>query len=427
MATDDKISGMIFPADDKAKVSSNDSQTGFLATKLVAGANVTITENNNGANETLTIAAAGGVTGFTGSVNTAAPNNTVNASRLLVDVPTTNGDLVLQPKQQGAITAQLPDASTGGGNKRGLFALDLQLGPKAAAGNVASGVASTILGGQANTGSAAYACIIGGNANTVNGQYGAILSSQSSTVNTGSNGVIIGGSNNGIGFSNTHSVVLGGTGNYPNDNQSYQAIIAGQSCQTGANYAVVLGGSTNVNNAINSAILCGAENRNNNGVYGVLSGFYALGSRYGERVHASGRFTALGDCQHEQVILRVQTVGAVTNQLLADGTVDSADRRISIATDSTYTFTGIVTARRASTANESAGWEIKGIIQNSGGTTAFVGTPTVTLLGASAGASTWVIAITANDTLDHLRIDATGETGKTIRWGAYVNLMKVAG
>ena len=43
--------------DDQAKVSANDSTSGYLNGKLVAGTNVTFTENNDGSNETLTIAA----------------------------------------------------------------------------------------------------------------------------------------------------------------------------------------------------------------------------------------------------------------------------------------------------------------------------------------------------------------------------------
>lgn len=52
--------------DEVAKVSSNDTTAGYLNGKLVAGSNVTLTENNNGGNETLTIAATVPVT----SVNT---------------------------------------------------------------------------------------------------------------------------------------------------------------------------------------------------------------------------------------------------------------------------------------------------------------------------------------------------------------------
>jgi len=42
--------------DVKTKVSSNDTTAGFLNGKLVAGSNVTFTENSDGGNETLTIA-----------------------------------------------------------------------------------------------------------------------------------------------------------------------------------------------------------------------------------------------------------------------------------------------------------------------------------------------------------------------------------
>jgi hypothetical protein len=45
---------------DAVKVSSNDTTAGFLNGKLVAGANITLTEDSDGGNETLTIAAAGG-------------------------------------------------------------------------------------------------------------------------------------------------------------------------------------------------------------------------------------------------------------------------------------------------------------------------------------------------------------------------------
>ena len=44
-------------ADEKVKVSANDTTEGYLNGKLVAGTGITLTENNNGGNETLTIAA----------------------------------------------------------------------------------------------------------------------------------------------------------------------------------------------------------------------------------------------------------------------------------------------------------------------------------------------------------------------------------
>jgi hypothetical protein len=50
-------------SDEKVRVSGNDSTADYLATKLLAGENVTLTVGNEGANETLTIAADGSAPG----------------------------------------------------------------------------------------------------------------------------------------------------------------------------------------------------------------------------------------------------------------------------------------------------------------------------------------------------------------------------
>jgi hypothetical protein len=70
--------------DEKTKVSSNDTTPGFLNGKLVAGANVTLTENNDGGNETLTISAAGGGGGELGI------GSLVQSSTLLPATPVYN-------------------------------------------------------------------------------------------------------------------------------------------------------------------------------------------------------------------------------------------------------------------------------------------------------------------------------------------------
>jgi hypothetical protein len=52
-------------------ISANDTTPAVLATKLVAGTGITLTENNDGGNETLTVAAASAVTGPGGSTDNA--------------------------------------------------------------------------------------------------------------------------------------------------------------------------------------------------------------------------------------------------------------------------------------------------------------------------------------------------------------------
>jgi hypothetical protein len=139
-------------------------------------------------------------------------------------------------------------------------------------------------------------------------------------------------------------------------------------------------------------------------------------------------FANVGDCQEERHMLRVATTNSTPTELSINGTGDflTTPNRIRILTDTTYTFHGIVTARRTDVDGETAGWEIKGVISNNAGTTAAVGTFTVTQLGANAG-NAWTLAVTADNTNDALVLTGTGETGKTIRWGATITLMKVSG
>ncbi|MBI3257872.1 MAG: hypothetical protein HYZ54_00070 [Ignavibacteriae bacterium] len=97
--------------------------------------------------------------GLTGSLHTSSPNNTVNASRIIASGGTTNQDLVLSPKGVGAFQLQLPDGNYTGGNKRGVYAIDLQL-QRSQSNQVASGGASFVVG-HSNTSSNSYSIAMG--------------------------------------------------------------------------------------------------------------------------------------------------------------------------------------------------------------------------------------------------------------------------
>ncbi len=85
-------------------------------------------------------------------------------------------------------------------------------------------------------------------------------------------------------------------------------------------------------------------------------------------------------------------------------------------------FRILVVARSSSHA--SAGYHIRGVVENTGGATAFVGTPAVTPLGEEVAA--WNVAVEADDTHDGLVIKVTGAAGTTIRWVATVRTAEVA-
>lgn len=305
--------------DEKSKVSSNDTTAGYLNGKLVAGTNITLTENNNGGNETLTISAAGGggVTGFTPSQNTAAPNAGTNASRLLVDAATTNADIVLQPKGSGSILAQLPDNTPVGGNKRGAYSVDLQLYRSInnqVAGSDYSAILSgglnsipnysfwtVIAGGYSNSIgiSCDHAAILGGNVNVIqtNSFRSVVCGGQANNINATDSGIMSGRSNivNGS-FSNTG----GGQSNSISSAATHAHIGGGQSNSASAVHTTIAGGQQNVANQTkatvgggqlnlsqgNASTVAGGYNNNASGNYSVVGG--------GDTNVASNLYTVVG-------------------------------------------------------------------------------------------------------------------------------------
>ena len=98
---------------------------------------------------------------FAESRNNTAPNATVPVHKFAAIGTETNIDIALIPKGNGAITTQVADGTTTGGNKRGQFAVDLQFGRENSASQVASGNYSTIVGGYGNTASGLYSTAMG--------------------------------------------------------------------------------------------------------------------------------------------------------------------------------------------------------------------------------------------------------------------------
>lgn len=151
--------------------------TNYSLATISAGAGITIT---NGAG-TISIAATGtGLTNWTEGVNTSAPNATVPAVYFNATNAATNVDAVIAPKGSGALLAATPDNAATGGDKRGTYAVDLQLG-RAAATQVASGSSSVIAGGVSNTASGSQSGVLSGTANSATGGNAVVIGGGSST------------------------------------------------------------------------------------------------------------------------------------------------------------------------------------------------------------------------------------------------------
>jgi hypothetical protein len=317
---------------------------------------------------------SGALVNFAEAVSSAAPNATIPVVSLTALNAATNVDIALRPKgSSGSLMADVPDNAAAGGNKRGAAAVDWQMS-RAAATQVASGGSSTISGGTNNTASALNSTVAGGNTNAA---------------------------------SNTDATVGGGNSNTASGAQS-----------------TVVGGSTNTASGSGSTAMgtgCTA-----NGTYSTASGrqSHARGV-LGAFMHAAGRFSTDGDAQSGRYVMRLQTTNATQTAITADGAAAGAANQPALPAGSVYAFTGLVVARNTAN-NDAAAWKIEGAIKNTGGTTALLGTPTVTALGADAGAAAWALAVAADNTNDVLQLLATGAAATTIRWVASIDTIQVA-
>ena len=158
----------------------------------------------------------------------------------------------------------------------------------------------------------------------------------------------------------------------------------------------------------------------------------SLANRIGQFSQANGQLVANGDAQHDQLVVRNNTIDATVTVLTIDGaapagTVITTSNRIILEDDSTYMFQILVSARRTDANDESAGYQLLGVIDRNvgAGTTALVGAVDKTAFEDTPAWDANVVAETA--TAGSLEIQVTGEAAKSISWVAHVRLVKVKG
>ena len=139
-------------------------------------------------------------------------------------------------------------------------------------------------------------------------------------------------------------------------------------------------------------------------------------------VQANGRFASTGDAQTGRYILRSHTVNAAPVELFMDGTNGST--RLVLQDNSTWTFRVLVTAHRTD-GDDHAGFEASGVIYRGSGTTttAILGQVSKTVIARSN--SDWAINILSDVSNGSLKITATGENSKIIRWVALVETVEI--
>jgi hypothetical protein len=277
----------------------------------------------------------------------------------------------------------------------------------------------TIAGGSIHTigTNVGYATIGGGTGHSVTGNYATVAGGTTNNA-SGLNTTIGGGLNHTA--TQRSAVVAGGESN--DATATYATVGGGLSNDATGSAATVAGGQTNVASGA-SSFVAGRENTASS-EWTVATGRNASASVPGERAHAADFFAVKGDAQHRTFVLRKQTTDATVTELFANS---AGSARMLVPADSTWTFSALVTARRTDADNESAGYKIEGVLDRNAtaNTIAFVGTPTVTVLGEDVAG--WDCAVGVETTVGALIIRVTGEAAKTIRWVAVVDAVQVTG
>ena len=290
------------------------------------------------------------------------------------------------------------------------------------ANNIASGNYSFVGGGgdavtatNRNTASGNWSCVTSGQSNTASGSYSAVVGGSSNTASN-TNSAVVGGNNNSA--SSSAAVVLGGNGNGATGGNA--VVLGGNSNGAGGSNAAVLGGNSNGATASGAAVV-GASNSSANSTEATIVGGQVGTTRsiVGNFVTpaSSGPITFLqGVQQSGTLIVGRQTTDATATRLTCNSSAADTTNQVILPNNSAYYFRGSVTSGVTGGGN-SAMWTFEGGIKrgaNAAATTLIQSV--INPVAADAGASTWIVALSADTTNGGLAVTVTGQASTTIRW-----------
>jgi hypothetical protein len=207
--------------------------------------------------------------------------------------------------------------------------------------------------------------------------------------------------------------VLGGTANTASAN--YAVVAGGQSGTASGINSFVAGGQTNLASG-SSSFVTGSSNIAS-AVGAFAFGVIASSDRRGMLAQAAGQFSAQGDAQRAGFVLRCKT----TTNSAVEMALDGATTYLSIPSGKVISMTIKISGVK-SDGSAVAHYVRQYAIKNVGGTSSQVYAPVT--IGSDNAAGT-VIALSANDTDDTLRISVTGIASETWRWVASVDAVEI--
>jgi len=201
-----------------------------------------------------------------------------------------------------------------------------------------------------------------------------------------------------------YSAAIGGFGNVSLG--VYSGCFGGANSQANSANAVTVGGSANIANGT-SSITSGGEYGTSRAINGNVV-FAASNSPI------SG---SAGISQTGLLILGRQTTDATATVLRSTTAAASTANQLILPNNSAYVFQGTVIAN-VTGGGDTSGWRFEGTIKRgaNAASTTLVAAVTPTVISQDAGASAWVVAVTADTTNGGLAVTVTGAAATTIRW-----------
>lgn len=320
-----------------------------------------------------THAGGGGLVDATETLHTSSPNDTVNAWQLKVTGGTTNTDMVLTPRGNAAlIGGPQPDGTNTGGVKRGQYAVDLCMAPRPSYNTYVASGSSSFQAGYNNL-TSGPSCGTIGEYNSNSGNQGAFTAGYGNS-NSGKQGMVLGGNSVLSGEYNTS------IGYYNNMSATAGAFQAGYNSETTASYATTLGP-------------------------------VAKGDRVACMVLGGKVFAARGDSQSLWGVLSCKTTTNSAVEMFLEGS-----NRLTVPSGKVIGGLIIINGQK-SDGSAVAHYIRQFCLKNVSGTTSEVFSPVTIGTDNAAGTS---ISITADDTNDALKIEATGVTSENWCWQAVV-------
>jgi len=238
-------------------------------------------------------------------------------------------------------------------------------------------------------------------------------------------GVAIGGRNNRVGA--FAGVVSGDSSGAIGD---YSFVGGGSSNTAGGSSAAVVGGSSNTASQTNAFIGGGSSNTANASASAVLAGSRGTArSIVGNFVTSASNIPISANNGVQQLatlLLGRETTDATATRLTSNTSAATTTNQVILPNNSAYYVKGSIIATVTGGGNTKS-WDFIATIKRgaNAAATSIVGTVTLNVQAADAGASSWIVAITADTTNGGLAVTVTGQAATTIRWVAKLESTEV--